>query len=57
MRGVAWALGQRGLLDPASLPGARIMLESDVPQGAGLSSSAALEIATALALFHLAGVT
>lgn len=57
VRGVAWALGQRGLLDPASLPGARILLESDVPQGAGLSSSAALEIATALALFRLAGVS
>ena len=55
VRGVAWALGQRGLLDPATLSGARIMLESDVPQGAGLSSSAALEIATALALFQLAG--
>jgi galactokinase len=55
VRGVAWALGQRGLLAPGSLPGARILLESNVPQGAGLSSSAALEIATALALFRLAG--
>jgi galactokinase len=55
VRGVAWALGQRGLLEPANLPGARILLESNVPQGAGLSSSAALEIATALALFQLAG--
>ncbi len=57
VRGVAWALSQRGLLDPGKLPGARIMLESDVPQGAGLSSSAALEIATALALFQLAGIS
>lgn len=56
VRGVAWALGQRGLLEPGSLPGGRILLESNVPQGAGLSSSAALEIATALALFHLGGV-
>jgi galactokinase len=55
VRGVAWALGRRGLLEPANLSGARILLESNVPQGAGLSSSAALEIATALALFQLAG--
>jgi galactokinase len=55
VRGVAWALSQRGLLDLASVRGARFYIESDVPQGAGLSSSAALEIATALAFLELAG--
>ncbi len=54
--GVAWALQQQGLLDLAKLPGADILIESNVPQGAGLSSSAALEIATALTLFKLAGL-
>jgi len=37
-------------LDGFELPGANIYLESDVPVGAGLSSSAALEISSALAL-------
>lgn len=56
LRGVAWALGERHLLDLSQLPGANIVIESNVPQGAGLSSSAALEVATALALFRLAGI-
>lgn len=37
-------------LDSFRLPGANIYLESNVPVGAGLSSSAALEISSALAL-------
>lgn len=37
-------------LEDFELPGANIYLESDVPVGAGLSSSAALEISSALAL-------
>ena len=37
------------------IPGATIDINSDVPVGAGLSSSAALECATALALTGLAG--
>jgi len=37
-------------LESFELPGANIYLESDVPVGAGLSSSAALEISSALAL-------
>jgi galactokinase len=37
------------------LPGARLRIESDLPQGAGLSSSAALESALCLALLALAG--
>jgi galactokinase len=50
--GVAWALEQAGY----QVPGARIVIDSDVPAGAGLSSSAALECATALALTELAGL-
>ncbi|HQU84781.1 MAG TPA: galactokinase, partial [Pyrinomonadaceae bacterium] len=37
------------------LKGADILLESDVPTGAGLSSSAALEVVTGLALSEIAG--
>ncbi|GHI85567.1 galactokinase [Streptomyces xanthophaeus] len=50
--GVVWAL-----LD-ADLPvsGADLTIRSDVPTGAGLSSSAALEVATALALTDLHGL-
>jgi len=51
--GIAWALGSAGY----RVPGACIVIDSDVPAGAGLSSSAALECATALALTELAGVT
>jgi galactokinase len=49
--GVAWALAAAGY----EVPGACIAFDSDVPAGAGLSSSAALECATALALTGLAG--
>jgi galactokinase len=49
--GVAWALAKAGY----EVPGACIAIDSDVPAGAGLSSSAALECATALALTELAG--
>jgi galactokinase len=38
------------------VPGARLSIHGDVPQGAGLSSSAALEVALTLALITLAGV-
>jgi galactokinase len=47
--GVAWALGQRGA-DLAAVSGVDILIESDVPVGAGLSSSAAIECAVAVAL-------
>jgi galactokinase len=49
--GVAWALAAAGY----EVPGACVAIDSDVPAGAGLSSSAALECATALALTELAG--
>ncbi|HKU80610.1 MAG TPA: galactokinase [Candidatus Tumulicola sp.] len=39
-----------------ALPGADLRVESDVPIGAGLSSSAAFEIAVALAMLALGGV-
>jgi galactokinase len=47
--GVAWALGQHGA-DLAAVPGINLFVESTVPVGAGLSSSAAIESAVALAL-------
>jgi galactokinase len=51
--GVAWALEAAG----HPVPGACIAIDSDLPAGAGLSSSAALECATALALTGLARLT
>ncbi|MGH3355670.1 MAG: galactokinase [Nocardioidaceae bacterium] len=47
--GVVWALRERGLAVPAS----DLSVESDVPLGAGLSSSAALECAAATAFNDL----
>lgn len=47
--GVAWALGRFGA-DLSAVPGVDILIDSDVPVGAGLSSSAAIECAVALAL-------
>ena len=49
--GVAWALAEAG----AEVGGADLVVDGDVPAGAGLSSSAALECATATALAELAG--
>jgi len=50
--GVAWVLRNQGV----AVPGADLVVHSDLPVGAGLSSSAALEGAVALALTGLAGV-
>jgi galactokinase len=50
--GVAWALREAGL----AVGGADLHIDSTVPSGAGLSSSAALEVATALALDDLYGL-
>ena len=47
--GVAWALGQHGA-DLSAVSGFDIHIDSDVPVGAGLSSSAAIESAVALSL-------
>ena len=47
--GVAWALGEHGA-DLAAVPGVDLYIESTVPVGAGLSSSAAIESAVAVAL-------
>jgi galactokinase len=47
--GVAWGMGQLGA-DLSDLPGFDVHFVSDVPIGAGLSSSAALECALAVAL-------
>ena len=50
--GVAWALQEAG----HRVGGATLLIDSDLPQGAGLSSSAALECAVALALCDLSGL-
>jgi galactokinase len=47
--GVAWALGHFGA-DLGAVPGFDIFIDSTVPVGAGLSSSAAIESAVAVAL-------
>src|SRR5277367_2192521 len=49
--GVALQLERAGF----RLRGANLLIESEVPIGAGLSSSAAIEVATALALSDLSG--
>jgi galactokinase len=49
--GVAWSLAQQGV----RVGGFELSLAGDVPLGAGLSSSASIEVATALALLALAG--
>ena len=51
--GVAWALRAAGY----AVRGASVDVDSDLPVGAGVSSSAALECSVALALCSLSGVT
>jgi galactokinase len=51
--GVAWSLAKEGL----HVGGFDLSLQGDVPLGAGLSSSASIEVATAFALLELAGLS
>ncbi len=51
VRGTVAELGAAGV----SVPGARLRIDSDLPEGAGLSSSAALGSALCLALLAVAG--
>lgn len=53
VRGVAAVLQQEGY----PLKGANLVIDGQVPIGSGLSSSAAIEVTTALALTSLGGVT
>ena len=50
-KGVVWALHNRGI----EVPACEAAITGDVPQGAGLSSSAAYEVATVLLMRALAG--
>ncbi len=50
--GATWVLARDG----HRLPGLRLALDSNVPSGAGLSSSAAIECATTLAVSELLGL-
>lgn len=50
--GVAWSIAREGI----KLGGFNMTLSGDVPLGAGLSSSASIEVATALALLSRANV-
>jgi galactokinase len=52
VQGVAVTLAAAGF----QIPGSNLLIGSDVPMGAGLSSSAALEVATGFALLQLAGI-
>src|SRR6516225_2663017 len=49
--GVATKLKERGV----RVPGANLLIRGDVPQGAGLSSSASLEVAVCKAFLELTG--
>ena len=51
IRGVAGVLSAQGV----AVGGADLMIQSEVPVGSGLSSSAAIEVGTALALLSLSG--
>jgi galactokinase len=53
VRGVAWVLQAHG----HALRGANMVIAGDVPQGAGLSSSASLEVAVGTALATMSDIT
>src|SRR4051794_16704686 len=50
--GVAWALRESGV----DVPGLELCIDSTVPLGAGLSSSAALECSVAVAIAEVTGI-
>jgi galactokinase len=52
IRGIAWSLQEDG----HTLVGMDAVVAGDIPIGAGLSSSAAIEVATGYALLQLAGI-
>jgi galactokinase len=52
VQGLTWALRERG----ARIPGFDLRIESDIPLGAGLGSSAALEVAVLRALRDASGL-
>lgn len=52
IRGVAWGLLEQGY----KLRGGNLVVAGNIPQGAGLSSSAALEVATGAALSGVSGL-
>ncbi|MBI3978470.1 MAG: galactokinase [Chloroflexi bacterium] len=61
-RGPAWQRYVEGVVrelqaSGVALPAARLAIAADLPEGAGLSSSAAVEVAVAFALLDLAGRT
>ena len=51
--GVVWSLKQEGV----AVPGFNMSIDGDVPLGAGLSSSASIEVAVATAVMELADVS
>ncbi len=50
-KGVVWAMEKAGV----SIPGADILYHGNLPNGAGLSSSASIEVVTAFAINQLSG--
>ncbi len=50
--GVLWMLRKKGI----DVPAFTLRLSGDIPLGSGLSSSASVEVATAMALLHHAGI-
>jgi galactokinase len=50
-KGMVWGLAQQGI----SVPGCDMLFHGNIPTGAGLSSSASIELATGVALLALAG--
>lgn len=55
VRAVAWAMSEKGMLDLTQLGGVQLAVQGNVPRGAGLSSSAAIEVASGLAFARIVG--